>query len=62
VSPLITSTSFDEGSSWQIYAGLFTGKERYKRNNKGIDLEDQEKDERERLDNFAQWLVDEDGE
>ena len=48
----------------RIYAGIFTGRERYKRSGKGGvgAEEDEDKDERERLDNFAQWLVDGEGE
>ena len=42
----------------QIYAGIYTGKERYKRSGKG-DEEAEEQDEKARLDNFAQWLVEE---
>ncbi|WRT68944.1 uncharacterized protein IL334_005926 [Kwoniella shivajii] len=43
-----------------IYAGIYTGKERFRKSG-GItsfgDDEQTEKEERERLDNFAQWLV-----
>lgn len=62
VSHALPASHHGCGLRTQIYAGIFTGKERYKRTTKGIDLEDDERDERERLDNFAQWLVDEDGE
>ncbi|WVW79218.1 hypothetical protein I302_101184 [Kwoniella bestiolae CBS 10118] len=43
-----------------IYAGIYTGKERFRKSG-GItsfgDDEEADKEERERLDNFAQWLV-----
>nr|XP_031862309.1 uncharacterized protein CI109_002274 [Kwoniella shandongensis]KAA5529381.1 hypothetical protein CI109_002274 [Kwoniella shandongensis] len=43
----------------RIYAGLYTGKERFKKSG-GIKEfgDDEEGEEKERLDNFAQWLVD----
>nr|XP_019009720.1 HIV Tat-specific factor 1 [Kwoniella pini CBS 10737]OCF48501.1 HIV Tat-specific factor 1 [Kwoniella pini CBS 10737] len=43
-----------------IYAGIYTGKERFRKSG-GIsfgDDEEADKEERERLDNFAAWLVD----
>ncbi|WWD21076.1 hypothetical protein CI109_105557 [Kwoniella shandongensis] len=44
---------------YDIYAGLYTGKERFKKSG-GIKEfgDDEEGEEKERLDNFAQWLVD----
>ncbi|WVQ75407.1 hypothetical protein IAR50_005028 [Cryptococcus sp. DSM 104548] len=47
-----------------IYAGLFTGKERFRKSG-GRSLEDEDEDgesEKGRLDNFAKWLVDGDEE
>ncbi|WVQ81459.1 hypothetical protein IAT38_003583 [Cryptococcus sp. DSM 104549] len=48
-----------------IYAGIYTGKERFRKSGGTQsfgDDEDGDKEERERLDNFAQWLVEGDGE
>lgn len=43
----------------QIYAGIFTGKERYRKSgNRGLADMDDERGEKERLEGFAQWLVD----
>ncbi|WWC64146.1 uncharacterized protein I303_106754 [Kwoniella dejecticola CBS 10117] len=43
-----------------IYAGIFTGKERFRKSGGTSfgDDEEADKEERERLDNFAAWLVD----
>ncbi|WVF65672.1 hypothetical protein IAT40_000403 [Kwoniella sp. CBS 6097] len=49
----------------RIYAGIFTGKERYRKSGGTRDFGDDEEgdqEERQRLDNFAQWLVEGDGE
>ena len=47
----------------QVYAGIYTGRERYKRSGAGGFDEDAEEEEAERLNRFAQWLVDgDDGE
>ncbi|WWC91332.1 uncharacterized protein L201_006275 [Kwoniella dendrophila CBS 6074] len=43
-----------------IYAGIYTGKERFRKSggiNALADDDEADKEERERLDNFAQWLV-----
>lgn len=41
----------------KIYAGIYTGKERFKKSgNKS--LADDDEDEKQRLDGFAAWLVD----
>ncbi|EIW68105.1 hypothetical protein TREMEDRAFT_32917 [Tremella mesenterica DSM 1558] len=45
----------------RISASLYTGKERFRRSGRGAE-EDEEKSERERLEGFAQWLVDGEGE
>ena len=44
----------------QIHASIYTGKERYQKSKGAQDFgdEDADKEERERLDNFATWLVD----
>ncbi|OCF44882.1 HIV Tat-specific factor 1 [Kwoniella heveanensis CBS 569] len=49
----------------RIYAGIYTGKERYHKSGGTRDFGDDEEgdqEERERLDNFAQWLVEGEGE
>ena len=42
----------------QIYAGIYTGKERYHKSGAGLNVEDEEQEEKVRLENFAHWLVD----
>ncbi|WVQ93319.1 hypothetical protein IAU59_000387 [Kwoniella sp. CBS 9459] len=49
----------------RIYAGIYTGKERFRKSGGTRDFGDDEEgdqEERERLDNFAQWLVEGEGE
>ncbi|RSH95372.1 hypothetical protein EHS25_000459 [Saitozyma podzolica] len=49
----------------RIYAGIYTGKERYQRSGAGKSFgegEDGDEEEQERLDHFAQWLVEKEGE
>lgn len=41
----------------QIYAGVYSGRERYQRSGVG-NFDDEEEGEQERLDKFAHWLVD----
>lgn len=41
----------------QIYAGLYNGKERFKKSGGRTFDEDGDQEEKERLDNFAHWLV-----
>lgn len=43
--------------STQIYAGLYNGKERFKKSGGRTFDEDNDQEEKERLDNFAHWLV-----
>ncbi|WVO18299.1 hypothetical protein L204_106014 [Cryptococcus depauperatus] len=40
-----------------IYAGIYTGKERYKKSDGRLFEDENDKEEKERLDNFAAWLV-----
>lgn len=44
----------------QIEASIYTGKERYEKSKDGLGTEDEDadKEERERLNGFASWLVD----
>ena len=46
--------------SVQIQASIYSGKERYRKSGGTQDFgdEDADKEEKERLDNFASWLVD----
>jgi hypothetical protein len=52
-----TSPSYRWADS-QIYAGLYTGKERFQKSGTGLADEEETGEEKQRLDNFASWLVD----
>ncbi|ORY26260.1 hypothetical protein BCR39DRAFT_541678 [Naematelia encephala] len=45
----------------QIFAGIYSGKERYRKSGGG-GLGDDDEEEQDRLEGFASWLVDDDGE
>lgn len=41
----------------RVIAELFTGKQRFKRSDARDDLEDEDDTEKQRLDEFAEWLM-----
>lgn len=43
----------------RIEASLFAGRQRFRRSGQGEALDDGDNDEKKRLDDFAQWLMDE---